>query len=88
MGLEISDFNSAHGSHTKNARRESLGGANRYEHIHTRARANTYTHKYIYVYMYVYIYMISWHEGNIFQRAIESQKHGTNGDFYYEYPFV
>lgn len=36
----------------------------------------------------MYIYMISWHERNIFQQAVESQKRGTNGDFYYEYPFI
>lgn len=31
--------------------------------------------------------MILWHEGNIFQRAVEIQKRGTNEDFY-EYLFV
>lgn len=37
---------------------------------------------------YKQLYMISRHERNIFQRAVESQKRGTNWDFYYEYPFV
>lgn len=53
MGLKISDLNSAHGSHTKNAHRESsLRGANRYTHTYTkhiRARAHTCVCVYIYI---------------------------------------
>lgn len=37
---------------------------------------------------YRQMYTISRHERNIFQRAVESQKRGTNWDFYYEYPFI